>query len=149
MKNLLIIILLAILFSHGSLLANDGAKSTNNQQTTEKSNPVFTITTLNFVRTPPADGCWATFYEDENYQGESLTLWGNHSFVDVDDELGVDWVENFGSIILGTNASLSTYTDEWYEDLDKTYFTSANADTKRGLFQEDVESMTLACNTAE
>lgn len=124
--------------------ADEKAKDKQSRNTIQ---PTLVVTTLAVKE--PDNKCWVTLHEKKDFGGESLTLWGPAALQDVEDQLGLDWVENFGSVQLSSNASLTTYKDEYFGDPETTYMGLADRDTKRGWFTEDVESLDLYCSLAE
>ena len=93
-----------------------------------------------------AGGCWARLYPDENYKGDVLLLAGP---LDVPKaRVGdFDWGRKYESLVVGPDAILTVYDNEFFKDKAATFEQGKRApklDKKLGLFKTP-RSLTLSC----
>ncbi|SEO71464.1 hypothetical protein [Nitrosovibrio sp. Nv6] len=93
-----------------------------------------------------AGGCWARLYPSENYKGDVLLLAGP---IDVPKaRVGdFDWGRKYESLVVGPDATLTVYDNEFFKDKVATFEQGQRApklDKKLGLF-ENIRSLTLSC----
>ena len=75
------------------------------------------------------DGCWATFYESENYGDKSITLDGPAEYSNLrnlPNSGGEDWGDQFGSLKTGPRTWVVVYNDENFSDDHYTYGPDSN-----------------------
>lgn len=75
-------------------------------------------------RNPNPAGCWVTFYENENYEGRSITVNGPAEYNNLRSLPGAgnyDWGDKFGSLRIGPTAWVRLYNDEDYNDDNFTF----------------------------
>lgn len=85
----------------------------NQEQGNEE--PVIVVTT---VATATATGCWATFFDENDYKGEQITLYDGIDLPEMKFADGTNWVGRVKSIQTGPNASLTLYGEELWVDKD-------------------------------
>ena len=91
-------------------------------------------------------GCWARLYPDENYKGDVFLLTGP---IDIPKgRVGdFDWGRKYESLVVGPDATLTVYDNEFFKDKVATFEQGHRApelDRKLGLF-ENIRSLTLSC----
>ena len=68
--------------------------------------------------------CWVTFYEDENFEGDSITVTGPSEYPNLrglPGSGGKDWGDKFGSLRTGPSAWVRLYNDENFRDDNFTF----------------------------
>lgn len=94
-----------------------------------------------------ATGCWARFYDDENFEGDQLTLIGPVDLPDMKFHRRFYW-GGLDSVVVGPKATVAIYDDENYRDRNATLKPGDHIknldDQKLGLF-EDIESLKITC----
>lgn len=96
-------------------------------------------------------GCWAKFYDDENYSGDNLTLLGPVDMADMTGPFGVDWKGKISSVETGPKARVLVYDNENFKDLVATFKPgqkSADVSKKMGFFDE-FSSIKIACDNVK
>lgn len=93
------------------------------------------------------DGCWARFYDDENFEGDQLTLVGPVDLPNMKFHQRFYW-GGLDSVVVGPKATVTIYDDENYRDRNATIQPGEHVrnldDQKLGLF-EDIESIRITC----
>lgn len=96
-------------------------------------------------------GCWAKFYDDQNFGGDNLTLMGPVDMADMTGPFGIDWKGKVSSVETGPKARVLVYDNENYRDLVATFKPgqkSADISKKMGFFDE-FSSLKIACDNVK
>lgn len=96
-------------------------------------------------------GCWATFYDNQNYSGDKITLMGPVDMPDMTGPFGIDWKGKISSVETGSRARVLVYDNEGYKDLVATFKPgqkSADVNKKMGFFDE-FASLKIACDNVK
>lgn len=96
-------------------------------------------------------GCWAKFYDNQNYGGDNLTLLGPVDMADMTGPFGVDWKGKISSVETGPKARVLVYDNENFKDLVATFKPgqkSADVSKKMGFFDE-FGSIKIACDNVK
>jgi hypothetical protein len=96
-------------------------------------------------------GCWAKFYDDQNYAGDNLTLLGPVDMPDMTGPFGIDWKGKISSVETGPHARVLVYDNENFKDLVATFKPgqkSADVSKKMGFFDE-FSSLKITCDKAK
>lgn len=92
-------------------------------------------------------GCWARFFDGENFEGDPLTLVGPVDLPNMKFHQRFYW-GGLDSVIVGPKATVIIYDDENYRDRNATLKPGDHIgnldDQKLGLF-EDIESIKISC----
>lgn len=117
---------------------------------TKKGNPTdnqVPVLVLTHPSLATASGCWATLFDDDNYYGRSITLYGEQNLADVDLDMKPYVIGGDpDSVIVGPKATLALYGDEDYEDLDHTFAADSKVpDLDKEPFWQKIESVRLNC----
>lgn len=93
-------------------------------------------------------GCWAKFYDNQNYSGDNITLMGPVDMPDMTGPFGINWKGKISSVETGSKARVLIYDNENYKDLVATFKPgqkSADVNKKMGFFDE-FASLKIACD---
>lgn len=155
--NVSAVIVSAFLTATANAQNNEAKESTQskNAQTTEagkstasrtKSDQVPAVVIMHYA-VATETGCWATFYDEENFKGTSLTLTGRTAMPDVDFDLKPYRLGGSpDSLIVGPEASLELYGDEEFKDTDHVFLANERIDDlSLKPFWDDIESVRLKC----
>jgi hypothetical protein len=96
-------------------------------------------------------GCWAKFYDDQNYRGDNLTLLGPVDMADMTGPFGIDWKGKISSVETGPKARVLVYDNENFKDLVATFKPgqkSPDVSKKMGFFDE-FGSIKIACDNVK
>ncbi|MFL6717251.1 MAG: beta/gamma crystallin domain-containing protein [Burkholderiaceae bacterium] len=129
---------------------NQPAKSQGKQAGNAKSMTTFLLIPIN---TPEQNqwmkkGCWAKFYDDQNFSGDNLTLMGPVDMPDMTGPFGIDWKGKISSVETGPKARVLVYDNENFKDLVSTFKPgqkSSDVSKKMGFFDE-FSSMRVTCD---
>jgi hypothetical protein len=104
----------------------------------------FHLSQDDHVEIRPANGCWATFYESEDFRDKSITLAGPAEYSKLNNLPGAngeDWGDQFGSLETGPNAWVIVYNDEGFSD---DHYTFGPGSRIRQLAKnDDVDSLKI------
>lgn len=93
-------------------------------------------------------GCWAKFYDSQNYGGDNLTLMGPVDMADMTGPFGIDWKGKVSSVETGPKARVLVYDNENFKDLVSTFKPgqkSPDVSKKMGFFDE-FSSVKITCD---
>ncbi len=93
-------------------------------------------------------GCWAKFYDNTNFSGDTLTLVGPAEMPDMTGPFGLDWERKISSVETGPKARVLVYDNENFNDLVSTFKPgqkSNDVSKKMGFFDE-FKSVKIACD---
>lgn len=93
-------------------------------------------------------GCWAKFFDDQNYKGDNLTLLGPVDMADMTGPFGIDWKGKISSVETGPKARVMVYDNENFKDLVATFKPgqkSPDVSKKMGFFDE-FSSVKIVCD---
>jgi hypothetical protein len=93
-------------------------------------------------------GCWAKFYDDQNYGGDSLTLMGPIDMADMTGPFGINWNGKISSVETGPKTRVLVYDNKNFQDLVATFKPSQKSpdvSKKMGFFDE-FGSVKIACD---
>lgn len=96
-------------------------------------------------------GCWAKFYDDQNYKGDNLTLLGPVDMADMTGPFKIDWKGKISSVETGPKARVLVYDNENFKDLVATFKPgqkSPDVSKKMGFFDE-FSSVKIACDNVK
>lgn len=143
----------------GNAARSSGQTNTGQARTSEKDagSSIPSVTYLVVpVRTPEQDkwmqkGCWARFYDDERFSGDSLTLIGPVDMQNMTGPFGIDWKGKISSVETGPKARVLVYDNENFRDLVATFNPgkkSPEVSSKMGFFDE-FSSLKIACDNVQ
>ena len=93
-------------------------------------------------------GCWAKFYDNQNYGGDSLTLMGPIDMADMTGPFGINWNGKISSVETGPKTRVLVYDNQNFQDLVATFKPgqkSPDVSKKMGFFDE-FGSVKIACD---
>lgn len=96
-------------------------------------------------------GCWAKFYDNQNFSGDNLTLVGPVDMPDMTGPFGINWKGKISSVETGPKARVLVYDNENYKDLVATFKPGQKAgevSKKMGFFDE-FSSLRIACDNLQ
>jgi hypothetical protein len=94
-----------------------------------------------------ANGCWARFYDGENYTGAKLSLVGPVDMPNMRTAFGGDWGGEFDSVAIGPRAKVQVYDSENYGQRFASFKSGdriPDLGEKKGFF-EDIRSLRISC----
>jgi hypothetical protein len=93
------------------------------------------------------NGCWARLYEDENFQGNQLSLIGPQDMSNMRTAFGTDWSGDFESIQVGPRATVTVYDNENYGQKAATFKPNQKVPelSNRLGFFEQIRSLKINC----
>jgi len=92
-------------------------------------------------------GCWARLHDDQNFEGDMLTLIGPVDMPDMTGPFGIDWKGKISSVETGPKATMQVYDNENYNDLVSTFKPGqkvTDVSKKMGFFDE-FSSLKISC----
>ena len=109
--------------------------------------PVLTVVPAQVMADLERKGCWVTFYEKKNYEGDSLMLTGPASIARMTGPFGFDWENKVRSLKVGPRANLTVYDNRDFQDQDKFIDAKTNVPdmSKQMGFFDDFRSLMLSC----
>lgn len=133
--------------------SGQSAKPQNTQKTGTKSSTAFLLIPVNAPEQNQwmKKGCWAKFYDDQNFSGDSLTLMGPVDMPDITGPFGIDWKGKISSVETGAKARVLVYDNENFKDLVSTFKPgqkSSDVSKKMGFFDE-FSSIKIACDNVQ
>lgn len=142
--NSLFPIFIAALLSVTSLSAT--GQNQQQDQDKEKQKHVYMLAPAEFADDKLANGCWVRFYEDDDFEGESVLVVGPIEVAELDD------FTRFGSpdsAVAGGRAEVSLFDEPNFEEKSANLKPGQRVpdlgDEKQGLF-ENIESLRIKCS---
>jgi len=130
--------------------ANGNTNAQGQQKTGAKSAAVLLLIPVNAPEQNQwkKKGCWAKFYDDQNYGGDNLTLIGPVDMAEMTGPFGIDWKGKISSVEIGPKARVLVYDNDHFKDLVTTFKPgqkSPDVSKKMGFFDE-FGSVKIACD---
>ncbi len=109
--------------------------------------PVLVMVPVQLKIEDQAKGCWAKVFDEQKYQGDSMTLLGPIDLAQMNGPLGFSWENMVESIQTGPKAQVTIYDNENFRDRAKIIEPGKKVpelDEKLGFFEE-IQSMKVSC----
>ncbi len=109
--------------------------------------PVLVMVPVQLKMEDQAKGCWAKVYDQQKYQGDSMTLLGPIDLAQMRGPLGFSWEDMIESVETGPKAQVTIYDNENFRDRAKIVDPGKKVpelDEKLGFF-ENIRSMKVSC----